>query len=29
LVEPVSGSTSTSDVGSRVNFGGCRSAMGP
>jgi hypothetical protein len=29
LVDPVSGSTSTSDVGSRDDFGGRRSAMGP
>jgi len=29
LVDPVSGSTSTSDVGSRDVFGGSRSAMGP
>jgi hypothetical protein len=28
LVDPVSGSTSTSDVGSRDDFGGRRSAMG-
>jgi hypothetical protein len=28
-VEPVSGSTSTSAVGSRDDFGGSRSAMGP